>query len=596
MFDALYQDDVDRALRLEAETPRVQPKKEPGFFSGLGGASWRGIAQGAVETARSGVNLLEAYGKTVAFTEGEKKEESVDRIFEQSQASKDLGKVARSFDIDAETTGTAGQIVHGLTKFGAKAVGHALVEGPLAPLGFGVDEGVSEGLRLADKGVDTQTAIKAGAVHGVTAGASIALPVAGQTVRQTIGLTVAGGPGAFMGEQAAIHSILDSAGFEDIAKEYDPFDVTGLVVSTLGPGAFGAGAHVARGMRARRAAKAGETKSAEPGTKPAEPGTPAPAGEPAAPREAVDAALVRVLSEAEEGAALVKRTDIEGMQQHARALREADAALNDGRPVDVTGIIDAERADIGRAYDLVREQPQGDAFDPLVLIRPEDIEAVAVSRGGWKGIGDVEVKGQGFGLTKFIWRHGEGSVKPPELQVTREDILAFPEIVRRFHPAEEAASDGSRGRAWRVQREGADGATRTLVYADSQLAGAPGRHLVTVHVQEPGMTDTKVLSKEKPGWGPESPGKRLQAHTGDTQRGFLHRAGQDQSGSDSVPRAASADQVAELSDRVARLEMHTDEGVTAPVEQVASQADEALKAAQNDAKAFEVAVNCLLRG
>ena len=41
---------------------------------------------------------------------------------------------------------------------------------------------------------------------------------------------------------------------------------------------------------------------------------------------------------------------------------------------------------------------------------------------------------------------------------------------------------------------------------------------------------SKPMPKEKADWGPESPGKRLEAHTGDTQRGFLHRAGQDQSG------------------------------------------------------------------
>lgn len=345
MFDSLYQEDTDRALRLEAQNPRTPSKPEPGFFSGLGGASWRGVAQGAVETGRAALNLLEAYGKSYAFTEGAPREESIDRMFEQSEASKALGRTARSLDIDAETTGTAGQIVHGLTKFGTKAVGHALVEGPLAPLGFGVDEGISEGLRLADKGVDTETAIKAGVVHGGAAAASIALPVAGKTVAQTAGLTVAGGPVAFMGEQAAIREILDNAGHADIAKEYDPFDVTGLVVSTLGPGAFGAGVHAARGMKARRAA-------AKPGDVPApESGAPTvgdvPSDAPrvdadAYPREAVDAALVRVLAEAEEGAALVKRTDVAGMRQHVDAVRAIEDAINTGKAPDVTVIARAD--------------------------------------------------------------------------------------------------------------------------------------------------------------------------------------------------------------------------------------------------------------
>lgn len=336
MFDSLYQDDVDRALRLETQAPRAQPKPEPGFFSGIGRALWRGGAQGGVETGRAGLNLLEAYGKAQAFAEGAPKEESVDRLFEQSDTSKAVGRVARSFDVDAETTGTAGQIVHGLAKFGTKAVGYGLTMGPLAPVGFGVDEGISEGLRLSDKGVDTETAIKAGVVHGGAAAASIALPVAGKTIPQTVGLTVAGGPGAFVAEQAAIREILENAGHEDVAREYDPWDVTGLIVSTLGPGAFGAGAHAVRARRARKAGAKSETPTPEAGTQRPEPETMPPAGE--TPREGVDAALVLVLNEAEEAAALVKRTDASGMRAHVDAVRAAEDAINAGKIPDVTTI------------------------------------------------------------------------------------------------------------------------------------------------------------------------------------------------------------------------------------------------------------------
>ena len=74
----------------------------------------------------------------------------------------------------------------------------------------------------------------------------------------------------------------------------------------------------------------------------------------------------------------------------------------------------------------------------MVAIRPEDMEAVAMSRGGWKGLGDMEVKGSGFGLVKFIWRHGEESKKAPELQVTREDLMSFPEVIRSHEPSRQA--------------------------------------------------------------------------------------------------------------------------------------------------------------
>lgn len=383
MFDSLYQDDVDRALRLEAQSPRVQPKKEAGVLEGLGGAVWRGAAQGAVETARAGLNLLEAYGKSFAYTEGAPREESIDRIFEQSEASKALGGVARSFDVDPETIGAAGQIVHGLAKFGTKAVGYGLTMGPLAPVGFGVDEGISEGLRLSDKGVDTEAAIKAGVVHGGAAAASIALPVAGKTVAQTAGLTAVGGPGAFMAEQATIREILDNAGHVEIGREYDPFDVTGLVVSTLGPGAFGAGVHAARGMRARRAAaKPGDAPAPETGVPTAgnvSPDAPRVDAD-AYPREAVDAALVRVLSDAEDAAALVKRTDVAGMRQHVDAVRAVEDAIN-------TGIRGIEERIAGNMRELARQDKaawrsmtQGDRLERAAQMARDQLLAEAEKR------------------------------------------------------------------------------------------------------------------------------------------------------------------------------------------------------------------------
>ena len=69
----------------------------------------------------------------------------------------------------------------------------------------------------------------------------------------------------------------------------------------------------------------------------------------------------------------------------------------------------AEQAKLDEGY--TRALARGPAVDPLVMIRPTTSEAVAVARGGWKGLGNVEVKGKGFRLVKFIWRHGEASTK-----------------------------------------------------------------------------------------------------------------------------------------------------------------------------------------
>ena len=313
MFDGLFQSETDRALSLEAETPRQRPKKAPGFFTGMGTALVEGPIQGALESGRVITNVLAEYGKAAAFREGAPKDESIDRMFTtEDPNAKELGRLAKKYDPDPETSSTAAQIVHGFGKFATKVVGAVATAGPAAPLVVGVDEGVSEGLRLADKGVDAGTAAMAGAVRGAATAAAVALPVAGRTILQTVGLAAAGGPGAFIAEQATIREILRRADYEAQARAYDPFDVLGLVVSTAAPLTFGAAAHV---MRARR------------GAAPA----PAPAAPSAAvPDEVVDAARVELLNQHD--AALVRGEGPEAVQVHAQGRAAAAAKIERGEP------------------------------------------------------------------------------------------------------------------------------------------------------------------------------------------------------------------------------------------------------------------------
>jgi hypothetical protein len=65
-----------------------------------------------------------------------------------------------------------------------------------------------------------------------------------------------------------------------------------------------------------------------------------------------------------------------------------------------------------------------------------------------------------------------------------------------------------------------------VVYADNLIHGRKGRHLVSIHVLDDAHAKTAVLSKEKTDMAPDSSGKLLLAHTGDTQPGFSHPAGQ----------------------------------------------------------------------
>ncbi|MDB5453250.1 MAG: hypothetical protein JWO33_1828, partial [Caulobacteraceae bacterium] len=110
----------------------------------------------------------------------------------------------------------------------------------------GGDEGLTEADRLKQEGVDLATRTKAGLVSGVSAAAAVAVPVVGVGAKSTAALVAIGGPGSFAAQQAATRAILQHAGYDQLASQYDPLDPVGLAVSTLVPAGFGL-----HGLRAR---------------------------------------------------------------------------------------------------------------------------------------------------------------------------------------------------------------------------------------------------------------------------------------------------------------------------------------------------------
>jgi hypothetical protein len=320
MFDGLYQAETDQALTFEAESPRLTPKPETSWATGLGTAFVQGPAQGVLEVGRNVAGAVAAagsVGRVIGRTGMDPaRPASADVVEEvardlnaepESSAERWLGRKVRDLDPDPETSATAAQLVHQFGRLGVKIAGAAVTGGVAGvPLLVGGDEALTEAAKLRDKGVDRGTAAAAGAVHGLATGASIALPIAGKTIGQTLGLAAAGGPLSFMGEQSAIREILSNADYTAQAAEYDPFDVTGLVASTAGPLLFGAAVH---GLRARRAAGN------------------APATAPV-PDEVVDAARVALLDEHD--LALVRGEGPEAVQAHTDGRAMAERRIQAG--------------------------------------------------------------------------------------------------------------------------------------------------------------------------------------------------------------------------------------------------------------------------
>jgi hypothetical protein len=330
-----------------------------------------------------------------------------------SAMSMQSGEYARSLRPDPATASAAENVVFGLTRGLTKAVGSVVALGPAAgAVAFGGSEAGVTYEDLTRQGVDPATAGKAAAVSGVVNAASVVLPMAGPTLKATAGLYLAGGPGAFMAQQAATRAILEHADYGELAKQYDPLDPLGLTLSTLIPLPFAA--HGARAV-----IKAREVGAPKPGTAPPSPertpvDTTAPAG-PALSRESLDAVmthnltLARDVADARAAEVLPRAGEVVPIQSLAdfaaqRGVKPPKAEAAGPDPFlawlrDQGGISSAEKFDItgergglsrgaifrrdGLGLDELARRAEADGFLP-----PGSVEA-ATDNGGTRALAEL---------------------------------------------------------------------------------------------------------------------------------------------------------------------------------------------------------------
>ncbi len=156
-------------------------------------------------------------------------------------------------------------------------------------------------------------------------------------------------------------------------------------------------------------------------------------------------------------------------------------------------ILDTERRlteeiNISESYDKVLQDPAGDAMEVLAQITPEDMETVWINRGGYNGGNNV--KGSGFGMVKFIFKHGEKSENA--LGVLKSDVVDFPRIIREYEPI--INDIYGQNRTWSIKR--ADG--KQVIYADRIFSEDGQRHLVTIHTVDKNTHKLSgIFSEEK---------------------------------------------------------------------------------------------------
>lgn len=276
-----YQDDVDRALDAQAALPvdPVMPKPR-----GLWRTAADSLLGSGAKLQASALEIGNVIGPALALSADPSNADALEAVkrapdFRQTEQSKPFRDFERKLRPDPVTASKAEEVVYGATGAMATLVGGAVLGGVPGLAAAAGEQGFSASEDLAQQGVDLKTRAAVGALTAVVTGASALLPMAGPTVKATIGLYLAGGPGGFVAQQYATRKILEAADYAKLAKQYDPLDPTGLLMSALIPAPFAAWG-IRGNLKARKGAPAADV----------------PPAIPTQPQDVVDAAMAHNLT------------------------------------------------------------------------------------------------------------------------------------------------------------------------------------------------------------------------------------------------------------------------------------------------------------
>ncbi|EMM7694407.1 hypothetical protein [Klebsiella pneumoniae] len=336
-----------------------------GFFDNAAGAGLSGLYSGLVakpdQLLWAGMDKLVSPIAKFVNENTSVNDTSAEYIAEQRKLAQ---QQVKRLTPDAATTGTAGQILHGLFDMGGQAVVGSLLAGPAGGAAAVTSlQGFSEYERLTAQGVDFRTAQEAGLVQGITAGAGTIIPMslglraggalaegvgaqlartgesavrsaAATAARATPDIAYAAGTNiAFgMAQRWLTAQTLRDGGYTEMANQYDVFDRQAIAIDAVLGVAFGG---IGRFINAR-----GESVNT-----------------PEFAPEDVDAALsANAAHHAEIDVAPGVPVNVLSRDAHIQALQKAMRDVSEGRAVDVASIAEpASFSDIPGRRSLIAQ-------------------------------------------------------------------------------------------------------------------------------------------------------------------------------------------------------------------------------------------------
>lgn len=317
---------------------RAPIEHKPGFFAGIVKGPAAGFMRGLT-------NLND-----LALT-------ATDLVYPMSDEERDAQagirrKLTDYFTPDANTVGTAGRVLGGVTEGLAPLV----VPGAWPALMVGSNT-LAAGKRLVDQGVDSTTAGGVAALEGAASYAGLKLPILGSTLGQRLAAGAVGNLALGAGSTEADRVLLDQRGYAELAKNYDPTDIEARAADVLSGLVFGGLHHLTLPSQRDAAATLTNAKHFQKDTAP---GIPADPQASAAHQRAMETATEQTLrGEPVNVDPEVTRANFEPRNTTGNPIPEELKALDAARATQKSAEPSAEPAPVG-GIERGQEVPAGE--------------------------------------------------------------------------------------------------------------------------------------------------------------------------------------------------------------------------------------------